>query len=238
MPIQFAATQRAAVTRRAVFAALPAGMIANPFGPMALAQPAAADPVSFYLGQVLALATLQAQAIGRLRPLLAAPAPGDANWLAVASAEAGIIGAVASVLRAMTPPPQLAGSVAELRQASDAYRAAAAATGQVAGGDAAALSAAASGLTQGAAHILLWLDALTAETGNDWGDGLRALAEAELPPPTAAAPAPASGSATASTPAPAAAAQEVVDVPKTPTPDAAGQIRQLRRKAKRQNGQS
>jgi hypothetical protein len=225
MSFPCSATLRTAISRRGILAALPVGALAGASTRVVLAQPAAADPVSFYLGQVLALATLQAQAVGRLRPLLAAPAPGDANWLAISSAEAGVIGAVASVLGGMAPPPELAGSVGELRQASDAYRGAAQATGLAANGDAAALAAASAGLTQGATHILLWLDALTAETANDWGDGLRALTEAELPAATSQA-------------APAPVPQEVVDVPPTPAADAQTTERQARRKGKRRGGQS
>jgi hypothetical protein len=134
--------------------------------------------VSFYLGQVLALATLQAQAVRRLRPLLASPNTADLTWQSGASAEAGVIGAVASVLGAMEPPPELTASVGELRLASSAYLSAADAARTAANGDANALPAAGAGLAEGATHILLWLDALTAETGNDWGDGLRTLTAA------------------------------------------------------------
>jgi hypothetical protein len=210
MPFHHSATSRGRLSRRSILAAAPAGALAGfTVGAKmqgALAQPAAADPVSFYLGQVLALATLQAQAVRRLRPLLAAPATGDTAWLNGASAEAGVIGAVAAVLGAMEPPPELAASVGELRLASTAYQEAAAATDLAAAGDPTAVTAASNGLTTGANHILLWLDALTAETGNDWGDGLRLLTEAEV----TAAPA-------AATPAPAAQ-QEVVDVPVTEAP--------------------
>ena len=163
------------VSRRSVLASLPAGVLAGSAVRGALAQPAAAEPVSFYLGQVLALATLQAEAIRRLRPFLAVPAPRDVDWQSTTTAEAGVIGAVASVLGAMEPPPELAGSVGELRLASTAYQNASAAAQSAATGDTAALTAADAGLAEGAAHILLWLDALTAETGNDWGDGLRTL---------------------------------------------------------------
>ncbi|MGH2617662.1 MAG: hypothetical protein ACRDJC_20710, partial [Thermomicrobiales bacterium] len=91
--------RRGSLTRRLVLAALPAGLVTGTTAPRAvLAQPSAADPVSFYLGQVLALATLQAEAIGRLRPLLAAPNTEDVSWQGGSSAEAGVIGAVASVL--------------------------------------------------------------------------------------------------------------------------------------------
>jgi hypothetical protein len=164
-----------------MLAAMPAGVFAGLAVRSALAQPAAADAVSFYLGQVLALATLQAQAVGRLRPLLASPNTGDVAWQGGASAEAGVIGAVASVLGGMEPPPELSGSVGELLLASAAYRAAADAARTAAGGDITALDAAGAGLAEGAGHILLWLDALTAETGNDWGDGLRTLTEAAAP---------------------------------------------------------
>jgi hypothetical protein len=43
-------------------------------------------------------------------------------------------------------------------------------------------------LAQGATHILLWLSALTAETGNDWGDGLRILTEGAVEPTPIADP--------------------------------------------------
>jgi hypothetical protein len=105
------------LSRRSVLAAAPVGVLAGVTGRVTLAQPAAADPVSFYLGQVLALATLQAQAVGRLRPLLATPNTTDATWQAAASAEASVIGAVASVLGAMEPSPELTASVGELRLA-------------------------------------------------------------------------------------------------------------------------
>lgn len=163
------------LTRRLVLAGAPAGIIAAAGGRGARAQPAAADPVSFYLGQVLALATLQAEAIGRIRPFLAVPAPEDVDWQAATTVEAGVIGAVAAVLGAMEPPPELSASVGELRLASAAYQGAAGAAQSAAAGDAAALGAADAGLAEGAGHILLWLEALTAETGNDWGDGLRSL---------------------------------------------------------------
>jgi hypothetical protein len=176
------------MSRRSVLAAMPAGVLAGTAARAALAQPAAADAVSFYLGQVLALATLQARAVGRLRPLLASPNTGDIVWQGGAAAEAGVIGAVASVLGGMEPPPELSGSVGELLLASAAYRAAADAARTAAGGDATALGAADSGLAEAAGHILLWLDALTAETKNDWGDGLRTLTEAASPAPVAAAP--------------------------------------------------
>jgi hypothetical protein len=71
--------------------------------------------------------------------------------------------------------------VGELLLASAAYRAAADAARTAAGGDATALGTAGAGLAEGAGHILLWLDALTAETDNDWGDGLRTLTEAAAP---------------------------------------------------------
>jgi hypothetical protein len=174
---------RGAVSRRSVLAAMPAGVLVGTAARAALAQPAAADAVSFYLGQVLALATLQAQAVGRLRPLLASPSTGDIAWQGGAAAEASVIGAVASVLGGMEPPPELSGSVGELLLASASYRAAAEAARSAAGGNASALGAAGAGFAEGAGHILLWLDALTAETGNDWGDGLRTLTEAASPAP-------------------------------------------------------
>ena len=154
---------------------MPAGAVLAVGAHAARAQPAAADPVSFYLGQVLALATLQAEAIRRLRPFLAIPAPQEVDWQSATTAEAGVIGAVASVLGAMAPPPELTASVGELRLASAAYQTAAAAAQNAATGNTTALGDADTGLANGAAHILLWLDALTAETGNDWGDGLRSL---------------------------------------------------------------
>jgi hypothetical protein len=172
---------RSSVSRRIVLAALPVGALADAMREPARAQPAAADAMSFYLGQVLALATLQAAAIARLRPLLATPLPTDATWQSAAAAEAGIVAAVAAVLGAMEPPPELAGSVSELQLASAAYRAAADAARDAAGGDENALADAMAGLAQGAGHILLWLDMLTAETGNDWGDGLRTLTETPAP---------------------------------------------------------
>lgn len=178
--------RRGALSRRLILAGLPAGVVTGVTTRMALAQPSAADPVSFYLGQVLALATLQAQAIGRLQPLLIQPNPGDTLWQADASADAGVIGAVAAVVGAMEAPPELAGSVEELRLAAAAYRTAADAARAATGGDLAQLPAASASLTEGASHILLWLSALTAETGNDWGDGLRTLAAnaaAPAPPP-------------------------------------------------------
>jgi hypothetical protein len=75
----------------------------------------------------------------------------------------------------MEPPPELTASVGELRLASAAYQTAATAAQRAALGDVGALAAADTGLAEGGGHILLWLDALTAETGNDWGDGLRTL---------------------------------------------------------------
>ena len=174
-------SDRSFISRRTVLVALPAGALTGGVIASARAQPAAADAVSFYLGQVLALATLQAAAIGRLRPLLATPLPADVTWQSAAAAEAGIVGAVAAVLGAMEPPAELAGSVGELRLASAAYRAAADAARDAAGGDEAALEDATVGLAQGAEHVLLWLDLLTAETGNDWGDGLRTLTETPAP---------------------------------------------------------
>lgn len=173
------------LSRRLVIAGAPAGILAAAVGQRsALAQPAAADPVSFYLGQVLALATLQAEAIGRIRPFLAVAAPQDIDWQAATTAEAGVIGAVASVLGAMESPSELAASVGELRLASTAYQGAAAAAQSAATGEIGALSSADAGLAEGAGHILLWLDALTAETGNDWGDGLRTLTLGTVPIPT------------------------------------------------------
>jgi hypothetical protein len=174
------------VTRRTVLAAAPLGVFTGAAARVTLAQPAATNPVSFYLGQVLALATLQAQAVGRLRPLLANPNATDGTWRAAASAEAGVIGAVASVLIVMEPPADLTASVSELRSASSSYRGAADAAQRAASGELAALDMleiAGARLAQGATSILLWLDALTAETGNDWGDGLRTLTEgsAHLP---------------------------------------------------------
>jgi hypothetical protein len=171
-----------ALSRRHAIAGA-AGLLGAAVGRAALAQPAAADPVSFYLGQVLALATLQAEAIGRLRPFLAVPAPEDVDWQATTTAEAGVIGAVAAVLGAMEPPAELSASVGELRLASAAYQEAAEAARSAASGDAAALGVADAGLAEGAGHILLWLEALTAETGNDWGDGLRSLTLGAAPAP-------------------------------------------------------
>ena len=173
------------ISRRTVLAAAPLGLLAGATSRVTLAQPAAADPVSFYLGQVLALATLQAQAVGRLRPMLASPNATDGTWQAAASAEASVIGAVASVLGGMEPPPELTASVGELRLASDAYLGAAGAAQSTASGDMAALDIAGARLTEGATHVLLWLDALTAETGNDWGDGLRTLTEGSASVPVA-----------------------------------------------------
>jgi hypothetical protein len=146
-----------AIRRRSFVAAIPMGMLAAAGARVASAQPVAADPVSFYLGQVLALATLQA------------------DWQATTTADAGVVGAVAAVLGAMEPPPELTASVGELRLASAAYQTAATAAQRAALGDVGALAAADTGLAEGGGHILLWLDALTAETGNDWGDGLRTL---------------------------------------------------------------
>jgi hypothetical protein len=177
--------RRPALSRRFVLAAAPAGVFAAAAPWTALAQPAAADPVSFYLGQVLALATLQANSIRRIRPFLAVPAPQDIDWQVTTTAEAGVIGAVASVLGAMEPPSELTASVGELRLASTAYQGAAAAAQSAATGETGALSSADAGLAEGAGHILLWLDALTAETGNDWGDGLRTLTLDAVAVPTA-----------------------------------------------------
>jgi hypothetical protein len=181
------------LTRRLVISGAPAGILAAAAVQRAgLAQPAAADPISFYLGQVLALATLQAEAIRRLRPFLAVPAPEDVDWQSATTAEAGVIGAVASVLGVMDPPAELTASVGELRLASAAYQGASVAAQRAAVGETATLGDADAGLAAGASHILLWLDALTAETGNDWGDGLRSLTlgtaivptgEIELQPP-------------------------------------------------------
>lgn len=229
MPFHDSASLRGRRSRRFVLAALPIGAASIVATPGAFAQPAASDPVSFYLGQVLALATLQAQAVRRLRPLLAAPALEASVWLNGASAEAGVIGAVAAVLSAMEPPPELSASVAELRLASAAYQGAATATQMAAGGDPAAATTASAGLTEGATHILLWLDALTVETGNDWGDGLRTLTAGDVQ---------AAASEAASAPL---AAQKVIDVPVseptvevTSTEQDAGS-RRSKRRAKRQN---
>jgi len=203
------------VSRRILLAGAPLGVLAGA-ARVTLAQPAAADPVSFYLGQVLALATLQAQAVGRLRPLLLSPNAADATWRAAASAEASVIGAVASVLGAMEPPPELATSVGELRLASDAFRGASDAALSTANGDLAALDIAGARLAEGATHILLWLDALTAETGNDWGDGLRTLtasASFTSVPTDASVETPASPSATL--PAIALTPTEPVEAPPT-----------------------
>ena len=51
-------------------------------------------------------------------------------------------------------------------------------------GDMGALAAADTGLAEGGRHILLWLDALTIETANDWGDGLRTLTLGATAAPT------------------------------------------------------
>jgi hypothetical protein len=171
------------VRRRSFVAAIPMGVLAATGARIVGAQPVAADPVSFYLGQVLALATLQAEAIRRLRPFLAVPAPENIDWQATTTAEAGVVGAVASVLGAMEPPPELTASVGELRLASAAYQAASTAAQSAALGDMGALAAADTGLAEGGGHILLWLDALTIETGNDWGDGLRTLTLGAAPAP-------------------------------------------------------
>jgi hypothetical protein len=176
---------RGAVSRRSLLAAMPAGALLAAGAGLARAQPTAAAPVSFYLGQVLALATLQAESIRRIRPVLAVPAPQDVDWQSATTAEAGVIGAVASVLGAMAPPPELAASVGELSLASAAYQNAASAAQRAAVGETAALSEADAGLAEGGAHILLWLDALTAETANDWGDGLRTLTLGAAPAPAA-----------------------------------------------------
>jgi hypothetical protein len=171
------------ISRRSMLAAMPAGVFVAAGAGVVRAQPVAADPVSFYLGQVLALATLQAESIRRLRPFLATPAPQDVDWQATTSAEAGVIGAVASVLGAMEPPAELTASVGELRLASAAYQSAATAAQSAALGDTSALSTADAGLAEGGGHILLWLEALTAETANDWGDGLRTLTLGAAPAP-------------------------------------------------------
>ena len=183
-------SRRSALSRRVVLAALPmgVGVASGATARVALAQPAAADPVSFYLGQVLALATLQAEAVGRLEPLLDQPNTGDVAWQAGAAAEAGVIGAVAAVVGAMEPPPELTESAEELRLASASYTAASGAALLAAGGDASVLPEASANLAQGGDHILRWLSALTAETGNDWGDGLRTLTEAAAPAPVEQAP--------------------------------------------------
>ena len=118
MAFQRTMVGRGPISRRIVLAAMPAGVLAGATASRALAQPAAPDPVSFYLGQVLALATLQAWSIRRLRALLINPNPGATAWQAGTSEEAGVIGAVAAVLGAMEPPPQLSTSVEELRLAS------------------------------------------------------------------------------------------------------------------------
>jgi hypothetical protein len=212
---------RGGVSRRIVLAALPAGVFAGTAARGVLAQPAAADAVSFYLGQVLALATLQAQAVGRLRPLLASPNTADLAWQSGASAEAGVIGAVASVLGAMEPPPELTASVGELRLASAAYLGAADAARAAVNGDAAALQTATAGLAEGATHILLWLDALTAETANDWGDGLRTLTAVAAAPVDNSQPA---AEATADEPPEADAATE--PVPEAPPAEEAVVVEQ------------
>jgi hypothetical protein len=175
--------RRGALSRRHAIAGAAGFLGAAAGGRAALAQPTAADPVSFYLGQTLALATLQAEAIGRLRPTLAVPAPEDVDWQATTAAGAGVIGAVAAVLGAMEAPAELSASVGELRLASVAYQGAAEAAQSAAAGDTPALGDADAGLAEGAGHILLWLDALTAETGNDWGDGLRSLTLGAAPAP-------------------------------------------------------
>ena len=174
---------RGAIARRSILGSGLAGIFVAATTRMSRAQPTAADPVSFYLGQTLALATLQAEAIGRLRPVLAVPAPEDGDWQATTAAEAGVIGAVAAVLGAMEAPAELSASVGELRLASAAYQGAAGAAQSAAAGDTAALGDADAGLAEGAGRILLWLDALTAETGNDWGDGLRSLTLGAAPVP-------------------------------------------------------
>jgi hypothetical protein len=235
------------ISRRTVLAAAPLGVLAGAAARVTLAQPAAADPVSFYLGQVLALATLQAQAVGRLRPLLVNANPADGAWQAGTSAEAGVIGAVASVLGAMEPPPELTGSVGELRLASDAYRGAAGAAQSTASGDMTALDVAGARLTEGAMHILLWLDALTAETGNDWGDGLRTLTAESVSAPeaneasveTPAEPAPAAPAAETPVPSEPGADAAAVDDPAAAAPVAEEPApRQARNRQNRQNRQN
>ena len=238
---------RRSISRRTVLAGAPLGVFAGAAARVTLAQPAAADPVSFYLGQVLALATLQAHAVGRLRPLLANSNVTDGAWQAAASAEASVIGAVASVLGAMEPPPELTASVGALRLASDAYRGAAGAAQSTASGDMAALDIAGARLSEGATHILLWLDALTAETGNDWGDGLRTLTEGsvsvpvanEAPGETPAEPAPTAPAAETAVPAEPVDAGAAVDDPAAAAP--AGEepaTRQARNRQNRQNRQN
>ena len=65
------------ISRRVILATAPAAALAGLAPRVSLAQPTATDAVSFYLGQVLALATLQAEAVRRLQPLLADPTPAD-----------------------------------------------------------------------------------------------------------------------------------------------------------------
>ena len=228
---------RGRLSRRTVLAALPAGAVAATATRVAGAQPAAADPMSFYLGQVLALATLQAQAVGRLRPLLAAPNTGDTAWQAGASAEAGVIGAVASVLGAMEPPPELTASVGELRQAAAAYSTAADAARIAAAGDDSALPTAGVGLAEGAAHVLLWLDALTAETGNDWGDGLRTLTAGVTPVPLEETPAePVPAEPVAEEPPPAEAAPEQPAADETTNKEQGGKGKNKKNKKDQEDG--
>lgn len=112
MPLSMAFGGRRSL--RFVLAAFPAGALTIAATASARSQPVAADPVSFFLGQSLALATLQAQAVERLRLRLTPAAPGESTWLT------------------------------------------------------------------GATHILIWLDALTLETGADWGDGRCSLTESEV----------------------------------------------------------
>jgi hypothetical protein len=224
------------MSRRLVMAALPAAALAGLAPHLSLAQPTAADAVSFYLGQVLALATLQAQAVRRLMPLLSDPTPDDPTWQTGASAEAGVIAAVAAVLGAMEPPAELMQSVDELRQASAAYRSAADATRLAATGDDSALSTATGELTEGASHILLWLDALQAATGTDWGDGLRLLT-GELPVATPAASTP------TPTPEPSDAGDDAIIATPTPTNEtganASGKTKGAKTKTgKNQNGKT
>jgi hypothetical protein len=232
------------ISRRRVLAAAPLGVLPGATARVMRAQPAAADPVSFYLGQALALATLQAQGVGRLRPLLVSANPADAAWQAAASAEAGVIGAVASVLGGMEPPPELTGSIGELRLASQAYQGAADAARTAAGGDAAALDITGARLAEGATHILLWLDALTAETGNDWGDGLRTLTVGPGPVPVSEVQAEAPVEATPEAPAAEVASPaEPADVaPAEPTEAVPVDEEQVNRQAKnrkvRQNQQN
>jgi hypothetical protein len=233
------------LSRRTVLAAAPEGFLAGATARVSLAQPAAADPVSFYLGQVLALATLQARSVARLRPLLVNANPADGAWQAGASAEAGVIGAVASVLGGMEPPPELIGSIGELRQASAAYQGAADAARSAARGDQAALDITGARLTEGASHILLWLDALTAETGNDWGDGLRTLTEGTAPAPTAEVQAETPAEPAPEVPATEPAAVEPVE--EAPVEEAPAEVapaeeepanRQARNRQNRQNQQN